>query len=292
MRRVLARYKNGNYRVTLFSDGTKIKSTDDDFFLADFPDSIDLKITDYCQNACPMCHESSGVLGAAGDLKNEIIESFVAGMEVAIGGGDPLSHPDLSSFLDKLKKKGIIANITVNERDVKKNRDLLERLMDSELVHGVGVSCMKYDEETADFAKKHKNVVLHLINGVYPVKDYKKAAGKGLKILILGYKKFGRGSVYYSASVQKTMDEMKEALDEILKGFAVVSFDNLAIKQLEVRKRIGEKQFDEIYMGDDGEGSMYVDLVKKEYALSSTSTERYPLRPTLKECYQALRESE
>lgn len=290
MRRILAKYKNGNYYVTLFSDGTKIKRTDDDFFVADFPDSIDLKITDYCENACPMCHESSGASGSHGDLDDSIVDTFFRGMEVAIGGGDPLTHPNLVPFLQKLKERGVIANVTVNVSTLKKKRDLVERLIKEELVHGVGVSCMRYDEEAVEFAKTHSNVVLHLINGVFPVDDYRRAYGKGLKILILGYKNFGRGKAYYSPEISETMRSTKAALKEILDGFFVVSFDNLALEQLNVKNAIGAKLFDEIYMGDDGDASMYVDLVKKEFALSSTSVERYPLESTLEACFNRLKD--
>ena len=68
MRRLIAAYENGNYRVKLFSDGTKVRSTEDDEFICEFPDSIDLKITDYCDLACPMCHERSSTLGREGEL--------------------------------------------------------------------------------------------------------------------------------------------------------------------------------------------------------------------------------
>ena len=44
-KQLLKEYKNGNYSVLLYTDGTKEKVTEDDFFKADFPDSIDLKIT-------------------------------------------------------------------------------------------------------------------------------------------------------------------------------------------------------------------------------------------------------
>ena len=37
----LAHYKNGNYFVTIFDDGTKIRENDLDFFEADYPESID-----------------------------------------------------------------------------------------------------------------------------------------------------------------------------------------------------------------------------------------------------------
>ena len=37
MTNLLAQYKNGNYEVKLYSDGTKIKQTSDDYFQAEFP---------------------------------------------------------------------------------------------------------------------------------------------------------------------------------------------------------------------------------------------------------------
>ena len=57
----------------------------------------------------------------------------------------------------------------------------------------------------------------------------------------------------------------------------VVSFDNLAIKQLDIREVIGEEKWKEFYMGDDGQYTMYVDLVKNECAKSSTSPDRRPI---------------
>ena len=286
--RVLAKYKNGNYEVTLFEDGTKIKTTQEETFVADHPDSIDLKITDYCENDCPMCHENSSRSGRHGNLSHKIVDTFPSGMEVAIGGGNPLSHPDLLPFLARLKERGIIANVTVNLLDLLKNESTVEALIDTEAVHGVGVSCAKYDERAVAFALKHKNTVLHLINGVFPVEDYQKMMGKGLKILILGYKIFGRGVDFFSPSVVERMRRTKECLGEILRGFKVVSFDNLAIEQLDVKGAVGEAIFEQTYMGDDGEASMYVDLVKEEYALSSSTAERAPLRDSLQACFENL----
>ena len=35
------------------------------------------------------------------------------------------------------------------------------------------------------------------------------------------------------------------------------------------------------YMGDDGQHTMYVDMVKREFAMNSTSADRRPLLPTI-----------
>ena len=288
MAKPLAKYKNGNYEIILFDDGTKVKTTKDDFFVADFPDSIDLKITDHCENNCPMCHEKSSKSGRHGDLSHPIVDSFPRGMEVAIGGGNPLSHPDLLPFLERLKKQGLFPSLTVNVIDLKKQTALVERLIDARLIYGLGVSCLSYDEFATEFARSHPNVVLHLINGVFPVEDYKKLMEKNLKILILGYKNFGRGKDFFSPAVRERMQETKAIVGEILGGFKVVSFDNLALEQLDIKGVIGEKKYNEIYMGADGDASMYVDLVREECALSSSSEERYPLSETLEDCFRRL----
>ena len=118
---LLAKYKNGNYSVRLYDDGTKIKSTLYDDFVADFPDSIDLKITDYCDVNCPMCHESSSINGRHADLNSPFLDTIGSGTELAIGGGNPLSHPDLAQFLARMKNRGVICNLTVNERHLLKS---------------------------------------------------------------------------------------------------------------------------------------------------------------------------
>lgn len=41
-------YQNGNYDVKIYSDGTKVRTTEDDEFIAQFPENIDCKITNKC----------------------------------------------------------------------------------------------------------------------------------------------------------------------------------------------------------------------------------------------------
>lgn len=51
----LGTYKNGNYIVTMFDDGTKIRQTKYDVFIPAFPENIDVKLTDKCSIGCPFC---------------------------------------------------------------------------------------------------------------------------------------------------------------------------------------------------------------------------------------------
>ena len=120
---LLGEYKNGNYVVAIYEDGTKIRYTEHDKFIPEFPESMDVKITNYCDMNCPWCHENSTSNGRHGDILHaDFINSLRPFTEVAIGGGNPLSHPDLPVFLERLKQKNIIANITVNQRHFLDNK--------------------------------------------------------------------------------------------------------------------------------------------------------------------------
>lgn len=275
-KRVLAFYKNGNYTVRLFCDGTKIKTTAEDSFRADFPDSIDLKITDYCDLACPMCHECSSTSGGAGELSAPFFGTLHAGTELAIGGGNPLSHPQLLPFLEGMRERGIVCNLTVNGAHLLRERACVASLLDRRLIHGLGISLAMADEEVIAFARQYETSVLHLICGVF--EDYERLFDKGLKILFLGYKRFGRGELFYSDRVERNLAFLKADLHRMTDRFECIAFDNLALEQLDVRALVSEADYERMFMGNDGEASMYIDLVKREFAKSSTARERFPLR--------------
>lgn len=50
---LLGQYQNGNYNVSIYDDGTKIRETNEDIFISSFPECIDLKITNKCEMLCP-----------------------------------------------------------------------------------------------------------------------------------------------------------------------------------------------------------------------------------------------
>lgn len=87
---LLYKYQNGNVLVTLYNDGTKIQEWDDNEKPQPiFPNSLDLKITNYCDAGCRFCHEMSTIEGKHGDLDYlwSIIKNLASGTELAIGGG-------------------------------------------------------------------------------------------------------------------------------------------------------------------------------------------------------------
>ena len=101
---LLGVYKNGNHKTMIFSDGTRVRSTNEDEFTFDFAENMDIKICNKCDAGCKYCHEGSTPDGKLADIMNEkFIETLHPYQEVALGGGNILEHPDLIPFLRKLK---------------------------------------------------------------------------------------------------------------------------------------------------------------------------------------------
>lgn len=287
--KILAEYDNGNYHVKLYEDGTKEKYTDDDEFDAAFPDSMDIKITNYCDMGCPMCHEKSTTEGKHGTLDAVFLDKLPSGIELAIGGGNPLSHPDLIPFLERMKQKGIVCNITVNEIHLLNNIDYIKELLDKKLIYGLGISVNKYTKEMIEFTKSYPNTVLHVILGIVDWDKLMSIANHKNKILILGYKIYGRGIANYSDKIKEGIKETENRMKEIFNYFDVVSFDNLALDQLHVKRHLDKTIWDEFYMGDDGTSTMYVDLVDKKFAKTSCWKKRYDLLDNIEDMLKVIK---
>ena len=277
--KILHSYINGNTTVTIYDDGTKVRETEDDDFLPVFPENIDVKITNCCGWGCPFCHENSIPGGKHGDVHHPIFDSLTPGTELAIGGGNIFEHPDIDYFLERLKNIGIVSNITVNQKDMY-SESKIEKInywMKNKLVYGVGISWDGTDVD--DILKKiynPNNVVIHTIAGVHDLTKFKNP--HKLKVLILGYKTLRRGVKYKSNnSVDEKIAFLKENIKDIMSKFRVMSFDNLAIEQLDMKNNVSEEEWEKHYMGDDGTHTMYIDLPNNEFASSSTSSIRYNL---------------
>lgn len=290
---LLGRYTNGNYNVHIFDDGTKIRENDLDNLKPSFPENIDLKITDYCDRGCLFCHENSTTKGIHGDILNqEFIDTIHPFTELALGGGNPLDHPDLVEFLKKLRSKKILANITVNQKHFVENKKYVDFLVSEKLIYGLGVSVTEVTDELLELLKENPNIVIHVIYGVITEEEFKKLYDNNLKVLILGYKIFRRGEIWLSRKEEEFSVNSKWLFDELgeaTKHFKVVSFDNLAIRQLEVKRLMSESDWNNFYMGDDGQFTMYIDMVKKEFASSSTSTNRQLILDNIEDMFNVVR---
>lgn len=290
---LIRRYKNGNYTVTLLNDGTKIRYNELDNLTPDFPENIDLKITNKCDMGCPMCHEMSTPCGKEADINKLIkfIRTLHPHTEVALGGGNPLDYEYIENLLYALENQSVISNMTINGKHLMNqyNIQYVYELQAKYSLMGIGVSLNDGDFEPIIKATKDiPNVVYHVINGLITdeqINTLKKYPN--IKVLILGYKTKGRGKDLIAKSnkrleIHKNMDNLKKRLKELIESVYLVSFDNLAIEQLELKdfsRKHGIK-FENLYMGDDGQYTMYVDAVEMVYAVSSTHREKYPIKDT------------
>ena len=291
---LLGRYKNGNFVTTILSDGTKIRETKDDEFIPSFAENMDIKICNYCDMGCKFCHEGSTINGKFGNILNEkFIDTLHPYQEVAIGGGDATSHPDLIPFLQKLKEKKVIANMTVNQIHFEKKQELIKKLVDEKLIYGLGVSLVNPTKHFIELIKQYPNAVIHVINGVLKPSDVKALENNNLKMLILGYKHLRRGNEYFETEqniIESKQQWLYENLEDIIQKFNVVRFDNLAIEQLDVKRLLTQEEWDEFYMGDDGVMTYYIDMVERKFAQSSTAPfdKRYDLLGSVDDMFKVI----
>lgn len=212
------------------------------------------------------------------------------------GGGDATSHPDLIPFLQKLKERKVIANMTVNQIHFEKKHELIKKLVDEKLIYGLGVSLVNPTKHFIELIKQYPNAVIHVINGVLKPLDIKALENNNLKMLILGYKHLRRGNKYFEEEqndIETKQQWLYENLEDIIQKFKVVSFDNLAIEQLNVKRLLTQEEWDEFYMGDDGKVTYYVDMVERKFAQSSTApfNKRYDLLDSVDDMFKAIRNS-
>lgn len=270
-------YKNGNYVVKFnVSDGTKIRETEEDSFLPAFAENCDVKITDKCDGGCAFCYEGCTSNGKHGDiLSYKFLDTLHPYTELALNGND-LTHPDLIPFLEKLKEKKVIANMTVNQIHFERCQDMIRNLVDNGLINGLGVSLREPTEEFISLIKTYPNAVVHVINGILKPTDVEAMADNNIKMLILGYKQMRRGADWYNAdceNITRLQGWLSINLKDIIEHFAVVSFDNLAIEQLNVKSLLSDEEWEEFYMGDDGTMTFYIDLVEGTFGKNSLTPE-------------------
>lgn len=114
----------------------------------DYPEFLDVKITDFCLGGCPYCYmDSTGRGEHSSDILAKV-ESYFGKLcinerpfQVAIGGGEPTSHPEFIPLLKLFHELGITPNYTTNGMFIGQSncRDILEAT--SKYSGGVAVSC-------------------------------------------------------------------------------------------------------------------------------------------------------
>ena len=270
--------------------------------IPEFPELIDIRITNKCDHGCKQCFMDSNMHGKHADIKflKSVIdncgnanETKKHRVEFSIGGGNVLLYPHFEEFLKEIKKNGHIANVTINIKDCKTilaSRKLVTIFRD--LVDGIGVSIESPDDipvlkkfygrfhsKDNEWPPRTKYIVAHIIpeylgvektvailNGVTKTDMY-------VPVLMLGYKTNGRGEncdwTHFTC----------EELDEIFRNRYSVEIDTT----------FANRYFDWIDRNfsykhsitlNEGEYSMYIDGVEeKAYKSSYQLKKPYEINP-------------
>lgn len=278
--KLLGQYRNGTYFVSIYNDGTKVRVAPDDVFIPDFAENVDVQTSNRCNNNCSFCYAGCTPDGSFGKLLGwRFLESLHPYTEMALNLNFPVQD-DFIDFLKYLKTKKVIANVTVNQNHFEQHEPYIKSLYEQDLIHGLGVSLVK---PTVDFINKIKcypDAVIHVINGIVTPWQLDRMSNNGLKLLILGYKDIGRGVDYksdHSDKIETNQRYISNHIEELIKKFKVISFDNLALEQINVKRLLSDEQWEEFYMGDDGTVTFFINLVDGYFAANSLSSIHYPI---------------
>lgn len=293
------KYKNGNVDVYINLDnGTKIRMTKDNDYHPEFPENADVTISTYCTHGCKFCYAGCSQNGSHADLfeYKKLLDSLNPNTELAVNINSEI-HPQFEEFLQYMKDRGVIVNATLRQDDFERYHEKIEEWCDRKLLHGVGISLICPNVNFVLLARKNPNYVIHTIAGITPMDHFKALADYDLKVLILGYKTTHRGNTYYEENKNEicgAIFELSQQLSWMVNHFAVVSFDNMAIDQLGVEEFLTPKEFEEFYMGEEGQFTMAINLVDGTYAKNSTSSRLYPLNKdmTITDIFQDMQKRE
>ena len=291
-------YKNGDYKVKIDMDGTKRRWWDAENPKAEFAESIDCMITYKCDNNCPFCYANCTKDGKHAELDSEYVDKFIKSLhpstELAINGND-FDIPYLYEFLKKLRDQGVFVNVTFELNQFHENIHKIHEYKMEGLIHGIGISVSNCDSEDFNeplgafvsdyYPELIPSIVFHVIAGVVSVDNLIRLSNKGYNLLILGYKTHGRGVKFAALDkddhdrINYNIKNLSVNLNYFLRTgrFKTVSFDNLALEQLHVKDNLDDWEWDEIYMGEDGEFTYFVDLVNMKFAKNSISDKLFDI---------------
>lgn len=268
-------YTNGNAAITLDSDGTRTIEFENELKL-DYPLNIDVRVQSICplgynpstgKAVCDFCHESARTDGSECDYDKLLskLQGLPKGIEIAIGCN--VFTDKFRYFLSECKKMGYVCNVTVNQLSINKHEIELTKAINDGLIKGLGISYRSSKFNIPQFFKDYSNSVVHVIAGIDDIHEIMKLDVK--KILVLGEKDFG----FNSGRVDLTSQKHKEwfwYIRKLFDIFDIVSFDNLALDQLKVKRFLPDDVYDTFYQG---EHSFYINAVNETFARSSRSND-------------------
>lgn len=252
-----------------------------------FPQLVDLKITDYCDKGCTFCYQSSTTEGQHGNkywieqVINKLAESEC--LEIALGGGEPTSHPDFIDILKHIKYRGMLANFTTKSIKWLRNSINYQPILDN--TNSIAVSVSSGAElntflvalEDIGYSPNQINLSVQVVLGAVTkdaLKEIKRICHfEHLRLTLLGFKEVGFGETYpkieYLSWIEEFMFDKKKRVN--------ISIDSALMAEIEpilAKNNVDPK----LYTDKEGHFSCYIDACTKTLHKDSYSrTESYLL---------------
>jgi len=241
-------------------DGTKPTS-------GTFPDLMDLKITDRCIANCAHCYQDSkhdGDHAETSDVNDALFTASTLGVfEVAIGGGEPTTHPDFAEILHTARQYGIVPNFSTQDAAGVLNH--LDAIKENCGAVAFSTNDVGTAREWAELAKLHMvpNPTLHYVLGLRPIRELAPFLAEFTQyddptIILLAWKDTGRAGPCLHP-YDRWLDVVKEA-EKRYNGIGVDSFLTNDVSE----KAIWVKPW--LYESADGKFSFYWNAVTGKVA--------------------------
>ena len=260
----------------------RFATRNDQPLVPEYPELIDLKITNKCGNMCKFCFMGSNMDGSHADINhlkyiiNQLGDTYDGTfhrVEFSIGGGDVLLYPQLDELFSFMRKNGHIINVTIKASDVMRLLDDDDKIETfRKYVSGIGVSVVDASDVDNIIALKGaltgKDVVAHLIpeylgfDKTIEIVNRIDTASVYISKLYLGFKQMGR------AKDMKYTVFRGDQLDKMFSGCRTVRVDTAFANRYMwyIKDNFSYKNTITLL---EGEFSMYIDGVEEKAYKSS-----------------------
>jgi len=293
------RWKKDGAALVAYSphNGTKLRWSPEPYEKSTTPELIDLKITNYCGHRCSFCYQGSTASGQHAPL--ERVKSLLdacAGMqtfEIALGGGEPVSHPGFAEILTYGAARGLTMNFTAYGIGWLRNAAILAAIRNcTKGRHGIGIGVsvhrprdiVKIDRVNAAVSglwMMGLEVTAQTVVGAGDpeiLDDLMEACvRKRTGLLLLGYKRVGRGRSFPAVmpsrkQMERFLRRARSQIEEISsppyeRGFRL-GVDTAFLDQYgDILNDIGVPHI--LRSSPEGKFSMYLDAVTNTCGPSS-----------------------
>jgi organic radical activating enzyme len=250
------------------------------------PFLVDLKITDYCEAGCEFCYQNSTRDGKhAKNVNSYLYRMGDAGVfEVAIGGGEPTTHPDFLNILETARWCGITPNFST--KSLKVDDKAIELCGAFAYSVTSGYDAIKAVQKYADT----KKLVFQIVPGVISSRVLEElliiAANACIPVTLLGYKQVGRAKKP-STTEEGWLDVVKMVKENHWMELGIDT--TLAARYMDKLAEFDERTFHV----EEGKYSMYIDAVTGMCGPSSYQKDKlFEIGDkTVEECFQQIQQT-